>query len=238
MTSQGPRRLPPAPPPPAGGRAQPGDVTPTCGRRGRGPRGQGWGRGARGSRKGPGMRGEAGWGTGAAAGTGATHPGRDPQQGLGPPCEAHGVQGGPRAARAERGSLHGRRRRDARPRRPLSVRPCSRPRPRPPGCAAEAAGAAAAAAASRERAPAAAGARGAGPSRCPPPTGPCPGLEPAPPSAPSPPARFLHLLNPGLRCRPRAGPASGTGAGSPRRPHRWGPESAREADAGLRDRPT
>ena len=50
VTPQGPRLSPPAPPPPAGGRTQPGDVTLTWGRRGKGRRvwgrGEGQGRGA------------------------------------------------------------------------------------------------------------------------------------------------------------------------------------------------
>lgn len=37
---------------------------------------------------------------------GATHPGHDPQQGLGPPREAHGIQGSSRTAGAEGASLH------------------------------------------------------------------------------------------------------------------------------------
>lgn len=176
VTPQGPRLSPPAPPPPAGGRTQPGDVTLTCGRRGKGRRGWGRGEGQGQGRGDRGAVGEARWEGVSGRGLGpATHPGCDPQQGLGPPREAHRVQGCPRAPRAERASLHGQPGRAARARGPLSACPSGRPHPRPPGAAAsaDAAGAASAAAAAaaafRERAPAAAGMRGAAPSPRPPP---------------------------------------------------------------------
>lgn len=53
--------------------------------------------GARGWGEGRGMRGKAGLDIGA----GATHPGHNPQQGLGPPSKAHRVQGSPCTACAE-----------------------------------------------------------------------------------------------------------------------------------------
>lgn len=47
---------------------------------------------------------EAGDGEGASLG--ATHPGHDPQQGLGPPRKAHGIKCSSRTARTKGCSLH------------------------------------------------------------------------------------------------------------------------------------
>lgn len=178
-------------------------------------------------------------GTGYRGGAwaGATHPGRDPQQGLGPPREAHRVQGGPCASRAERGSLHGQPGRAACPRRPLSFCPSGRPHPRPPGAAADAASAAAAVAAFRECAPAAAGARGAGPSLHPSLWSTRAGLEHSPPST-LPTFHPTHPLSPqdqGPRWRPSARSPSGGGVKglSPPRPLTSSQESAGQVDTGL-----